>query len=242
MSTDYSDPDTSINFRDPDIDWEDPHVFKSYLATLSQANKDEQLWTQAGFGDLEKAGICLAAGANPKSKSGGEETSPLSRACIKNQVAMVTFLAPLSNLKSTDYEGNTAAHRCCEAGHFACLQTLADSGDTFKRKNHHSETPIFEAIRYGAHPWNPPAHSEFMGNCARCLDILIPLSDLDSTNSNGQTPIQVARDGRCHALADFMASLLALREKASIDLASKRGTRKDASPYTTPAASSSPRI
>lgn len=240
MAPDYSDPNVEIDFNDRDLDWEDSQVFSRYVATLDQTNKNEQLWTQAAFGDIEKAKICIAAGANPKSKSGGELTSPLSRACIKNQADMVNFLAPLSNLYSADLDGDTAAHRCCISGHHACLQALIDAGAKLNKANKKGEIAIFEALRYGAHSWNPPPHSPSMADHARCLDILIPLSNLEAANASGQTPIQIARGGELHALADFIASHIAQREKSLLARSAKRATLK--APAAIATGNSTPRI
>lgn len=207
-----------------DTDWDDPVVFSNWLKTLDQERLDDQLWSQAEYGDVEKAKICISFGANPLKKLGGDGRTALARACIKNQTEMVDYLLSWGVKHCVDYvndsddNGYTAAHCCIENGAYKCLQKLIDAGADINIKNKDGESVIFHAIRYSpAVYWVSDKLEQKNSNAALCMDILIKKSDLLSTNAQGLNPIQIARhandDPEYNKLADAMELILAEREK-----------------------------
>jgi ankyrin repeat protein len=191
----------------------------AWLSAQSIENINAELWVCAESSNIDKAKACILAGADPSGPSGGEKTTPLTRACIFNQVEMVKFLAPLTDVNHLDLFGSTAAHRCCQNGHHECLKILHEAGADFSIADELGDNVFFEAMRHGTELWAKP-HPESLSlsdDYGRCIDVLLPLVDLSAVNGQGMTALTLARDSQSHALADEISRLMALAEKSAIE-------------------------
>ena len=201
------------------------------LSKFTHAQLNERLWEHASTGDIDGARSCLDAGASPKSKSGGERTTPLMRACIRGHAAMAALLVPMSNLDDVDRDGATAAMRCCQEGQAECLRVLIAAKADLEKRDKRGDSPLFRAVRYGAQAWEDGSKglkspdADELGR-VDCLDLLLGAGDLRARDANGETASDIARGGD---LPDLMAAidarLLAASEKATL---SKLGQRKAA--------------
>lgn len=202
-------------------DWDDPAQYSAYLATLDQTQRNDRLWWDAGWGDLQMTELGVLNGAQVNCRVGDYGSTPLMRACIKNQLDVVRYLAPLSDMSKTDDDGDTALHYCIEGGSFECLNALIESGADLSIPNSKGNPAFFLAIQMEGHFWEQ--NVGLLNDGARCFDLLFSsFHDSSLRNSDGLNAIEFANRLQLHQLS---AALKAKEEHIAISQATPHSSQ-----------------
>ncbi|MGV9306783.1 MULTISPECIES: ankyrin repeat domain-containing protein [unclassified Nonomuraea] len=143
---------------------------------------EEQLYRAALTGDLETVGELLAAGADPKVVSQGEEEGlPLCAAAAWDRVAVAqALLAGGADVDGAESGGWRALAWAAANGHAETAQVLIEAGADVNAANDDGDTPLTLAARRGA-----------LGVVRVLLDAG---ADIEKYDADGDTPLDIAVD------------------------------------------------
>ncbi|XP_048239578.1 uncharacterized protein LOC124112111 isoform X2 [Haliotis rufescens] len=134
---------------------------------------------------------------------------PLHCAASKQCVECVKLFLPVSDVNAQDSDGDTALHSSVLSDEGHChevIQTLVEKGADVGIKNKEGETPLHCAARR---------------QCIECVKLLLPVSDVNAQDSDGDTALHssvLSDEGHCHEVIQTL-----VEKGADVGIKNKEG-------------------
>ena len=182
------------------------------LARLPPALKEIRLmcYAQWDLGNLVRCALAAAASANARL---GEDDLPVL--CFAAQYGTARALKALltggADVQLADKDGYTALHWASHKGYTPCVSLLLDAGAPLEARDGVGRTALALAATEGHSqvlslllergaaantvtlgPANTPLMSAVMGKHLRCVELLLPHSDLSITSKSGRNAFHVS--------------------------------------------------